>query len=585
MSTGNLFDIVRSDTAESPTGPITNPAPRRSKGHALRPYQEEARAAIHQEWQENQATLLVHATGLGKTEVACHVIADRLKYGKAMFLAHRMELVTQAAKRIHKLTGIEPAIEMAGRWAHPNSRIVVSSIQTQVSGFNGDGRMTRFDPSDFSTIVQDEAHHSPAESFQRVLSYYTQNREARLLGITATPDRTDEVALGKVFDSVAHVYEIQDAIKDGWLVPVKTQMVHVTGLDFSNIRTTAGDLNGADLDAVMRYEETLHGMISPTLDISGNRKTLVFAVSVAHAERIAEIINRHKPGAADWVHGGTPKEQRRDVFDRYSRGAFQYLVNVGIVTEGVDIPGIEVVAMFRPTKSRALYAQICGRATRALPGVVDGIDDAEARRDAIAASPKPDCLVLDYVGNAGRHRLVHAADILGGKYDDEVVDRANRILEQNTDSSMDVEDALEDAIEQIDEEKKKEQQRRARVTAKAKYQTTVIDPFGIVGAGHLREYGWDTAKPASDKQVALLKKWGINAVEFSSKQASALIGRCIQRSKGGLATPKQLNVLVKAGYSVDEVQHLSLKGASTVIDAVKANRWRRVDHELLRQGE
>jgi superfamily II DNA or RNA helicase len=165
----------------------------------------------------------------------------------------------------------------------------------------------------------------------------------------------------------------------------------------------------------------LHGIAAPTIELTGDRKTLIFAASLAQAERLTEIINRHKPNSAKWVHGGTPKEERRSLFPAYTASEFQYLVNIGVTTEGFDEPGIEVVVMARPTKSRNLYAQMVGRGTRTLPGVIDYIEDPEDRKNAIHDSGKPSLEVIDFVGNAGQYKLITSADILGGRYDDEIV--------------------------------------------------------------------------------------------------------------------------------------------------------------------
>jgi superfamily II DNA or RNA helicase len=210
--------------------------------------------------------------------------------------------------------------------------------------------MQKFDPNEFSLLIIDEAHHSAAKSYRKVIDYYRRNKNLKVLGATATPDRADEKALGQIFDSVAFDYEIVDAIDDGWLVPITQQSVVVDGLDYSGIRTTAGDLNGKDLAAVLEFEETLHGFVGPILELSGDRKTLIFAASIAHAERICEILNRHKPKSAEWVHGKTPKEERRDLWPRYAGSDFQYLVNVGVTTEGFDEPSIEIIAICRPTR-------------------------------------------------------------------------------------------------------------------------------------------------------------------------------------------------------------------------------------------
>ncbi len=492
--------------------PETEPE-RPGAGMRLRPYQSIAVDAVLRELEDRISTLVVMPTGTGKTVLFAEVI-QRMPPGRIMVVAHREELITQAADKIARVTGHKPDIEMASEWADQSrfqrSRVVVSSVQTQIAGMDGAGRMTRFDPQQFVLLVIDEAHHATAASYRKVIQHYRQNPELRVLGVTATPDRADEEALGQVFDSVAYDYEISDAIRDGYLVPILQRSVVVESLDLSTVRTTAGDLNGADLQAVLSREENLHGIAHPTYELARGRKTLVFADSVANAERLAEILNRHRDGCARWVCGETPKEDRRKLFADFSGGQYQFLVNVGVATEGYDEPGIEAVVLARPTKSRALFAQMVGRGTRPLPGVIDlpGLD-AEGRRQAIEASAKPGVEIIDFVGNAGRHKLISVADILGGNYSDEVVARAAKKAQENP--GTDVLEGLEDAQKEIDKEKEQAEARRRRsVKVKASYSTSAIDPFAAFDLRPVVQRGWDSGKTLSEKQANLLRKQGID---------------------------------------------------------------------------
>ena len=349
-----------------------------------------------------------------------------LKPGRCLILAHRQELIWQAADKVEAVTGKYPEIEMgeftaARHGQMADSHVVISSIQTQTSGkkcevCNGTGidtfndrecidcfgfgavlRMLRFDPMEFSLIVIDEAHRSTADSYRRILKWYGRNPDLKVLGVTATPDRQDETALGAVFDSVAYSYDLPTAINDGWLVPIHQEWITVQGLDFSQCRTTAGDLNNGDIETILMHEEMLHGIVNPTIELAGDRQTLIFAASVAHSEKIAEIINRHKTNAAVCIHGKTNKQVRRDLLKAYSKREFQFLVNCAVFTEGFDEPSVSVVAIARPTKSRALYSQMVGRGTRPLYPPMQGT--AEERKEAIRLSPKSCCTVLDFVGN------------------------------------------------------------------------------------------------------------------------------------------------------------------------------------------
>lgn len=498
-----------------------------------------------------------------------------------MVVAHREELIFQAADKIQKVTGLEPDIEMAEMRAAEFSlsgkaRVVISTIQTQVAGRNG-GRMTRFDPNEFSLLVIDEAHHAVASTYRRVIEHYRTNPNLQVLGVTATPDRADEEALGKVFDAVAWEYDIRFGITDGWLVPIHQRMVHADGLDLSQVRTTAGDLNGADLARVMEYEVPLHEIVGPTVELAGDRKTLVFAASLAHADRICDILNRHRSDSARWVHGGTQKAERRQLFRDYAKGEFQYLVNVGVATEGFDDPGVAVVVMARPTKSRALYTQMIGRGTRPLAGVVDHADlwdSAERRCRAIADSNKPSVEIIDFVGNAGRHRLITTADILGGNVSDEVVDRARARLRQE--GSGDAMQALAWAETEIQAERERARQaeaaRRAKLTAKVNFRTQTIDPFDVFGLTPWRERGWEKGRQPSQKMVDLLERQGINTRGLTFAQARQLINEITSRWDSDRCSFKQAKILASRGLFTD----ITREQARQMIDAIAEREgWQR----------
>ncbi len=542
----------------------------------LRPYQQIAVEATFDEWLEHDSTLLVMPTGCGKTVVFSEIIR-RMQPARALILAHRSELIAQAVKHVERI-GLAAEVEMADMWAEDHlwdqKPVVVSTVQTQIAG-NGGGRMQRFDPNDFGLVICDEAHHFTAKSFTRVLDYYRQNPALKILGVTATPDRADEQALGQVFQSVAYDYEILDAIVDGWLVPIEQQMVTIEGLDFSAIRTTAGDLNGADLAAVMEAEKNLHGIVSSTLDIIGERRTLVFAVTVKQAERYAEIFNRHKPGMADWVCGKTPKDQRHETFRKFRSGATQILVNVGVATEGYDNPAVEIIVQARPTKSRCLYSQMIGRATRPLPGLVDGLETGEQRRAAIELSEKPSMLVIDFVGNSGRHKLITTADILGGKVSEQAIERAvEKAKRQGTALNMaDAVQAEERKIRnEIEEQKRREAARRAKVVGKASYSARTINPFDAFHLEPVRERGWDKNKSLSEKQAALLRRQGLDPSSMSYAQGRQVIAELFKRWDTKLASLKQCALLQKHGYDTRE---LTLDQAKKMIDALARNNWKR----------
>ena len=504
----------------------------------LRHYQLEAIEAVRSAWASSQSSLLVMATGTGKTVTAASIIGDRIAFGgRAMVVAHREELVEQAAATIRRVGRCDVAVEMADRRSIEDgfSRcpVVVASVQTLTSKRNGRMRAQRFRPQDFGTIWFDEAHHATASTWSAVWEWFKTNPACRLLGTTATPDRADERALGSVFASVAFQYGMLEGIRDGWLVPVKQSVVHVHGLDFSSVRTTAGELNGADLAALMEYEQTLHRMVGPTIEIAGDRRTLLFCTTVEHAKRVAEIINRHKTGSAAAIHAATDRDERRNILRDFGAGRLQYLANVGITTEGWDDPatdgrGVQVVAMLRPTKSRSLYCQMAGRGTRPLPGTVDRLATPDERRLAIASSVKPSVLLLDFMGNCGRHRLVHAGDVLGGRWDDETRQRSTRRAAEAPGEEIDVLAMLDRTEILLRDEK--ERKKRELLKGTARYTTQAVDPFEFVGIAPPKVRGFRAKIPASEKQRSYLARNGVpNADRLTLDEASAIIDALMKR--------------------------------------------------------
>jgi superfamily II DNA or RNA helicase len=329
----------------------------------------------------------------------------------------------------------------------------------------------------------------------------------------------------------------------------------------------------------MEYEANLHAIAHPTLELSGGRKTIVFAASVAHAERLCEIFNRHEDGCARFICAKTDDVTRKATLRDFKAGRFRILTNVGVLTEGFDEPGIEVVVIARPTKSRSLYAQMVGRGTRPLPGVVDGLDVAAKRRDAIRSSRKPHVEVLDFVGVAGRHKLVTCAEILGGKYADDVVDRAEQSVREAKGEAVDMCVALDEAQKELERRQQEERRRadaarRRTLLAKASYSFATVDAFDILDLSPERERGWFKGRKPSEKQIDMLRRHGIdNAAELSFTHASQLIQNLIDRRNNDLCTVRQAKVLRKYGYPSNS----TFAEANEIIAALAANGWQRLE--------
>lgn len=573
----------------------------------LRDYQQRISNSVIREWQEVCSTLVVCPTGGGKTIIFADVIRC-IQPARAMVIAHREELIFQARDKIQSLTGLECGIEMGDLYVNKSlfgdTPVIISTIQTQTSGFGDRRRMSRFKPQEFGVLIIDEAHHATAKTYRDLINYYKTNNPAiKILGVTATPDRTDEEALGQIFETCPDEqdYEILDAIKDGWLVPIDQLMVTLGSLDFSHVRTTCGDLNGADLSAVMESEKNIQGVVQPTLEAMYGlpphsldtfppnewpatlerqpyvRRGIVFTVSVAQAEALSNIFNRIHPDLSRWVCGHTNKDQRREMLKQFAAGQIQCVVNVGVLTEGFDDPGVELIAMGRPTESRALYSQCIGRAMRPLTGLVDGLATPEERKAAISTSAKKSMLVLDFVGNSGKHKLMSSADILGGKVSDEAIARAV-LKAKSKGGAVRMSDELDEAEEELRNEaaarRQAEEARKSRLVARVSYTSRKISPFDALELTPVRERGWDSGKVLSEKQRSLLLKQGINPDDMVYAEAKQLLNEMFRRWDQKLATVKQASLLKRYGY---ETKELKMDEASRLIDGLAKNGWRRTD--------
>jgi superfamily II DNA or RNA helicase len=476
----------------------------------LREYQSEAREAFSRS--EARAKLGVMPTGTGKTVTMSLIAGEVLKRGeRVLAIAHRQELVFQIARTMEKVHGITPAIEMGERRADSSPLSLYNRSQIVVASKDSlRHRLRHYKPDRFGLLITDEAHHAVAKTYRSIESHFLANDGCEHHGWTATPDRADEVALGEIYDEPTFEYTVLQAVRDdGWLVPIRQRFVACEHLDFSKVKTRGGDLNEKELSEILTEESEVHEMVAPLVEVVGDRRCIVFCVDTKHAALVAEVINRYGKGQAVIVTGKTDADTRAAIFQDFSRGRSQYLVNVGIATEGWDDPaedgkGVQVVAIMRPTKSRALYAQMIGRGFRPLPGTVDGLPDASSRHEAIAKSAKPYVEVLDFVGNAGEHKLISAIDIMAGrKVPPDVVKAATEKVEQAADA-QNVIDEITKAVQEMRVER--ERKRRAIVQARAEgVVLRDVDPFDALAVAPKVVPGWvrgsDDAASAAQRRV------------------------------------------------------------------------------------
>lgn len=516
-------------------------------GQELRPYQQQARDRIHAEWDAGHTrTLLVLPTGTGKTIVFASVAADQVRAGdRVLILAHRGELLEQAADKLQRSTGLVSAVEKAESTCLDSwFRVVVGSVQT----LQRTARLERFPQDYFGTIIIDEAHHAITDGYRRILDYFS---GAKVLGVTATPDRGDMRNLGEVFDSLAFEYKLTDAIKEGYLCRILAQTVPLQ-LDISSVTLSGGDYAVADLGTAL--DPYLEQIAAEMAVRCKDRKTVVFLPLIRTSQKFRDLLNAHGFRAAE-VNGQS--DDRRQVLADFDAGKYNVLCNSMLLTEGWDCPSVDCVVVLRPTKVRSLYSQMVGRGTRLSPG-------------------KTDLLLLDFLWMTDKHELCRPADLV---CEDRTVARQMTEHLAETGCPEDIEEAAaqasEDVVAQREEALAKQLEEQRRKKAK------LVDPLQYEMsiqaedlAGYVPAFGWE-AGPPSEQQTAALEKLGIlpDAVESAGK-AALLLDRLNKRRDEGLTTPKQIRCLEKYGFQ--HVGTWSFEAARHMIDRIAAQGWRGV---------
>lgn len=505
----------------------------------LRPYQAAALEAVREAYRrEHRAALVVMPTGTGKTLLFAEI--SRLAKGPVLVLAHRQELVEQARAKIAAWCHDVVAVEMAQRrdFTRPDGsrpKIAVASIQTLHK------RLRALPRDAFRIVVVDEAHHATAESYRTVLAHF----DAHLLGVTATPDRSDCAPLGEIFSTLAFEYDMRTAIADGWLCPIRSFVVR-TQADFSGVRKVAGELATRDVEAILNQDLHLAEVAAPILRERGQRPTIVFAASVAHAHSLTRVMNdlAGAPDHAAAVDGSMPFEVRAPILARFRAGAVKVLVNCSLFTEGFDVPEIALVAIARPVLSRSFYAQMVGRGTRIAPG-------------------KRDLLVLDFVPGNCRHSLAQAVDIFATT-NPEVQERARRITAEVSAEGQAI--ALSRALELAQQEQEAHE-------ASVEYQLQKRDPFAAVGidlAAYARRSR--VGARASPAQLEFLRRAGLptaTVAQLAEREADALREALLERKAVGLCSPKQAAQLLAHGI---DPRNLYSDEARELLRARKAQR-------------
>jgi len=511
----------------------------------LRPYQIQAKEAIQNEWASGiNKTLLVLPTGTGKTIVFSKLAEDCVREGeRVLILAHRGELLDQAADKLQQATGLGCAVEKAEETCLDSwYRVVVGSVQSLMR----ETRLSRFPVDYFNTIIVDEAHHCISDSYQRVLNYFNQ---AKVLGVTATPDRGDMRNLGQYFESLAYEYTLPRAIKDGYLCKIKAQTIPLK-LDLTGVGMQAGDFKTSDLGTAL--DPYLYQIADEMAKYCMDRKTLVFLPLIKTSQKFRDILESRGFRAAE-INGES--YDRAEILEDFEDSRYDVLCNSMLLTEGYDCPAIDCIVVLRPTKIRSLYSQMVGRGTRLFDG-------------------KDHLLLLDFLWHTERHELCHPAHLICES--PEVAQKMTENIEE-AGCPVDLEEAEVQASEDVVAER--ERALAQKLAEMRNRKRKLVDPLQFEMsiqaedlANYVPTFGWEIGPP-TEGQLKTLEKWGIFPDEIESAgKASKLIDRLIKRKEEGLATPKQIRFLESKGFL--HVGTWQFETAKRLINRIAANGWR-----------
>ena len=512
---------------------------------SLRPYQAEARDAILREWSAgNQKTLLVLPTGTGKTIVFASVVQNQVKNGgRALIMAHRGELLDQAADKLQDACGLPSVLEKAESSSLGSEvPVTVGSVQSLAQP----KRLAQFPQNYFTDIVIDEAHHCLSDSYQRVLEHFP---AARILGVTATPDRGDQRNLGQYFDSKAYEYSMTKAIREGFLCPIKAQMIPLE-LNIRDVGMSNGDYAVGEIGTAL--DPYLEQIAVEMTHYCHGRKTVVFLPLIKTSQKFCDLLNRSGLRAAE-VNGNS--DDRAQVLQDFEAGRYDVLCNSMLLTEGWDCPTVDCIVILRPTKIRSLYQQMVGRGMRLSEG-------------------KDHLLLLDFLWLSSRHDLCRPSALVSK--DAAIAEKMDAQLMKD-DDVYDLIEAEEQAERDILAEREEALARELAEMRRRKRK--LVDPLQYAMSiaaedlvGYVPTFAWEMA-PASTKQLEFLEKRGIFTESVKNMgMASMIIDRLKRRQDEGLSTPKQIRCLEKYGFL--HVGTWQFDQANSMIARIQSNSWR-----------
>lgn len=517
----------------------------------LRPYQNEAVASVEAEFSRGlRSTLIVLATGCGKTIVFSHLAAREVRRGgRVLILAHRGELLSQAIAKLRSATGIEAGLEKAEETSDvavdeiPYT-VVVGSVQSMKS----QKRLARFAPDEFSLIVIDECHHALTGTYRAVIDHFP---EARLLGVTATPDRGDLRSLSEVFETIAYEYSIVDAIRDKWLSPIYVQTVPLQ-IDLSGVAVQSGDFQAAALGSAL--DPYLRQICREIKERCHDRKTIVFTPLIATSRKMLSIFGEEGVAEVREVNGESP--DRADTLQWFSDAPPGcVLLNSMLLTEGYDEPSVDCIVVLRATKVRALFVQMVGRGTRLAPN-------------------KKNLLLLDFLWLTSTHDLCRPACLLSD--DPEVCETITKKQEScKGGAELDLSpETLEDA--QSETVRKREDALAKRLQAQSRKKGKLFDALqfaeltGVTDLSDTPTTIQENDRPTME-MVDRLERLGF-ACPGSQTAAAKLLTAYQQRVDSGLSSHKQIKLLTSHGFH--NVASWPFSAAKKMIDRIAASGWK-----------
>lgn len=362
----------------------------------LRPYQEEAITAVLAGRARGiNRPLVVMATGTGKTvvfsELARRVAAEAGHAARVLILAHREELIDQAADKLRTVWPEARVGKVRGATDQPSAQVVVATIQTMDKARRRERYLSYGAPD---LVIVDEAHHSGAMTYMRTLSALRCFSEGGPLcvGVTATPNPRDK-DLAACWQEVVYSYGMADAVDDGYLCDLVGLRVEIAGLDLSAVKQSRGDYQDGALSEAMSAAQTPKVVAQTYAEHAVGRRAICFTPTVALAEEVAQEMN-DAGFRAVMICGEHGTAERHAIYRALRRGELDMVCNAALLTEGFDEPSVDCVVIARPTRSRGLYVQMAGRGTRLSPG-------------------KTDCVVIDLVGVSSRVSLMGLGELLG----------------------------------------------------------------------------------------------------------------------------------------------------------------------------